>query len=269
MDDLDAYLRRIGLGNGAKPTLAQVHRGQASTIVFENLDPHCGLTVSLASEDLERKLVAQRRGGYCFEQNMLLKDALEALGAQVELFLARVRYRAEPGVVRPRTHLVMGVQMEGERWLADVGFGLGTLLEPLPFAPGVEVEQSGWRFALREEGDELVVAQLEGGEWVDLYGFVPRPDLAIDVEINNWWVSTHPRSPFVTGIAVGVYDAAGVHMGLRDWSGEPVLMRSEPDGAREETALAREELPAVLAERFDLRGFALDADGRRLVRAEG
>ena len=52
------------------------------------------MPVSLEVEDLERKLVTERRGGYCFEQNLLLKAALEALGAEVEMFLARVRVGA-------------------------------------------------------------------------------------------------------------------------------------------------------------------------------
>ncbi len=44
--------------------------------------------MSLEIEDLERKLVTERRGGYCFEQNLLLKAAFEALGAEVDMFLA-------------------------------------------------------------------------------------------------------------------------------------------------------------------------------------
>jgi N-hydroxyarylamine O-acetyltransferase len=90
--DLDAYLERIGLDG--RPSIAQVHRAHLTSIPFENLDPHQGVAVSLEVEDLERKLVSERRGGYCFEQNLLLKAALEALGAEVDMFLARPRARA-------------------------------------------------------------------------------------------------------------------------------------------------------------------------------
>ncbi len=89
MFDLDAYLGRSGLCG--RPSIAQVHRAHLTSIPFENLDPHRGLPVSLEVEDLERKLVSERRGGYCFEQNLLLKAALEALGAEVDMFLARMR----------------------------------------------------------------------------------------------------------------------------------------------------------------------------------
>src|SRR5581483_3831067 len=97
MFDLDAYLERIGLDG--IPSLAAVHRAHVTSIPFENLDPHGGRPVSLAVDDLERKLVGARRGGYCFEQNLLLKAALEALGHEVEPVLARVRVGAAPGTI--------------------------------------------------------------------------------------------------------------------------------------------------------------------------
>ena len=99
MFDLDAYLDRVGLTG--RPSLAQMHRAHATSITFENLDPQRGVPASLALADLERKLVGERRGGYCFEQNLLLMAAVEASGAEVETFLARVRLGAEPGAVRP------------------------------------------------------------------------------------------------------------------------------------------------------------------------
>src|SRR5579862_6515289 len=154
MHDLDAYLARIGLAG--RPSLAELHRAHVSSITFENLDPHRGVAVSLQDEDLERKLVAERRGGYCFEQNLLFASALGALGFEVEPMLARVRRGAPPGSpVRPRGHLVLRVSRDGEVWHADVGFGAGTLLEPIPFGPGDGHEQSGWRFRVVEEGEEL------------------------------------------------------------------------------------------------------------------
>jgi N-hydroxyarylamine O-acetyltransferase len=111
MLDLDAYLARIGLRG--RPSVPEVHRAHATSIPFENLDPHRGVPVSIELEDLERKLVTERRGGYCFEHNLLLKAALEALGAQVDVFLARVRWAAAPGEVRGRSHVVLRVRDPG------------------------------------------------------------------------------------------------------------------------------------------------------------
>jgi N-hydroxyarylamine O-acetyltransferase len=255
--DLDAYLERIGL-HGA-PTVARVHRAHVTSIPFENLDPHRGVPVSLVPEDLERKLVTERRGGYCFEQNLLLKAALEALGAEVEPLLARVR-RGAGGAIRPRSHLVLRVSADGAVWHADVGFGLGTLLEPLPFGPGETHEQSGWSFRIVEDGYELVLQTIDGDRWSDLYGFHPLPAPLVDLETSNWWVSTHPTSPFVTGLIVSTQDNRGTRTSVSDWS-ELALTEQTPSGQRV-TPVSREELPDLLAARFGLEGFALDADGR-------
>ncbi len=250
MLDLDAYLARLGLSG--RPGLAELHRGHVTTIPFENLDPRRGIPVSLEPEDLERKLVTDRRGGYCFEQNLLLKDALEALGADVEMYLARVRMGGVPGHERPRTHLVLGVTDGSARWHADAGFGNGTLLEPIPFGPGGEYEQSGWRFRVVEDGPELVLQSvLPEGEFVDLYGFIPEPVPLIDVVTSNWYTCTHPRSPFVTGLIVSAQRTDGERVSLSDWSGELSLTEETPAGATV-SAVEPDAVGSLIADRFGL-----------------
>ncbi len=264
MLDLDAYLDRIGLSG--RPAIADVHNAQLLSIPFENLDPQRGVPVSLAPDDLERKLVLERRGGYCFELNLLLKAALEALGADVELMLARVRAGSEPGTVRPRSHLVLRVRGEGATWLADVGFGRGGLLEPVPFGSGGPYEQSGWRYRVGEDGPELVVQAGNGDGRADLYGFVPEPAPFVDLETSNWYTSTHPRSPFVTGLMVCAHRPDGQRVFLRGFE-EPALTEETPAGQKV-TPVALHAIPGLLASEFGLGGFAFSADGDRLVPVE-
>ena len=224
MFDLDAYLERIGLRG--RPGIAEIHRAHVTSIPFENLDPRRGKPVSLALDDLQRKLVTERRGGYCFEHNLLLKAALEALGAQVDPILARVGQR---GTERSRTHLVLRVRLDGEVWHADVGFGRGTLLAPIPFGAGDEHVQDGWRFRVIADGPELVMQTVREGEWVDGYTFLPEPAPMIDIETSNWYTATHPRSPFVSlGISAAIYDRDATAVSLSDWSGELVLTELTP-----------------------------------------
>ncbi len=258
MFDLDGYLERIGLRG--RPSVAEVHWAHVTSIPFENLDPHCGKPVSLALGDLERKLIAERRGGYCFEQNLLLKTALEALGAEVDLFLARVRLGAPPGAVRPRAHLLLRVRAEGSEWHADVGFGKGSLFEPLPFGPGEERAQAGWRFRVIEEGAELMLQAEQEEEWADVYSFFPNPVPLADVEAANWFTSTHPRSPFVTGLVASIQAADGSRTLLSDWDGLSMIEQT-PSGATV-TPVEPGEVPELLAARFGLRGYAMGGDGR-------
>jgi len=94
MFHFEAYLRRIGLDPAARLTWQACHRAHATTIPFENLDPHRGIPVSLEQADPERKLVAGQRGGYCFEHNLLLASALAHLGLKAEPIR---RHRSCPG----------------------------------------------------------------------------------------------------------------------------------------------------------------------------
>jgi N-hydroxyarylamine O-acetyltransferase len=263
MFDLDSYLARIGLQG--RPSIAEVHRAHNTTIPFENLDSHMGLAVSLDEESLQRKMVQERRGGYCFEQNLLLKAALEALGAEVDAYLARVRWRAN-GAIRPRGHVVLRVRDGAGEWHADVGFGRGAIVEPIPFGPGAEHEQDGWRFRVVEDGPEYVLQTIDEGEWADVYAFPPHPVPMIDLETTNWWVSTNPGSPFVAGLIFSIVDRHGKRTSLSDW-GELALTEQTPD-ATTVTPVEREEIPGLLAERFGLPGFAMDAAGRVVLGAD-
>lgn len=128
------------------------------------------------------------RGGYCFEHNLLLKMAAEALGVdEVTPMLARVRIGGD-GSIRPRSHLVLRVVADGRAWHADVGFGGDGPLDPLPFGPGPEVEQDGWRYQVVEDGRELVLRTWHDDGWVDLYGFVPEPAPLVDIQTSNWYL---------------------------------------------------------------------------------
>lgn len=256
---LDGYLERIGLD--ARPSPAQLHRAHVTAIPFENLDPHRGVPVSLELGALQDKLVDRRRGGYCFEQNLLLAAGLRALGAEVETLLARVRLGRPAGTPRPRTHLVLRVRAGGRVWLADAGFGGGTLLEPIPFGPGGVHEQSGWRFQIVRDGAEHVLTLGTDSGVAELYGFVPEPVPAVDIETSNWFTSTHPRSPFVTGLNVSLHRTDGSFLTLSDWSGAPVLSERTA-AATVQATVARDEIPGVLAARFALPGFELGPGGR-------
>jgi N-hydroxyarylamine O-acetyltransferase len=262
--DLDAYLKRIGLAG--RPSLADLHTAHATSIPFEGLNAHLGAPVPLDAPALAAKIVAGGRGGYCFEQNLLLKAALEALGYEVEPYLARVRVGLAPGQVRGRTHLLLRV-LDGDRsWHADVGFGSGTPTEPLPWGPGEAHEQAGWQFRVSERGGEWVLQTLEDGAWSDLYAFLPEPVPAIDIETSNWWTATNPESGFVSGLLVTRQWRDGRRLILSDW-GELSLLERTP-GESKVTPVTRAEVPALLEKRFGLPGFGVDGAGQ-LTRARG
>jgi N-hydroxyarylamine O-acetyltransferase len=202
--DLPAYLERVGTTETA--TLAELHRAHVAAIPFENLDIRLGRGIAVDLESVQAKLVARRRGGYCYEHGILFAAVLERLGYGVQRLLARVGgYTEQP---RGRTHMALLVDAGGERLLADVGFG-GGLLDPLPFAPGVERRQGAWTFRLREAGaggSAFEVQERRPDGWATLYGFADERQYPADVVVANHFTSTFPRSPFVTRVVVSRRD---------------------------------------------------------------
>ena len=248
--EFSRYLQRVGLSG--TPTLAELHRAHVASILFENLDPLVGIPVSLEPDALARKLVDGGRGGYCFEHNMLFKHALESHGLHVEPMLARVR-NGQPGTpAGPLTHLLLRVDYGGALWHADVGFGQGTLLEPIPFGPGGPYEQSGWVYRVIREEHLLVLQAAADDGWRDLYAFRPEPVPEIDIELSNWFTCTHPQSRFVTRLLVTEHGVDGSRTTLSDFSGEMTLSAQTPTGSKREP-VARETVPELLWERFGLR----------------
>ena len=210
--DLDGYFRRIGYSGSRAPTLATlraIHFRHALTIPFENLDPFLRRPVRLDPATLEQKLVRNRRGGYCFEHNLLFKAALDALGFRVAGLAARVMWNLPDGVTLPRTHMLLRVTIDGQDYLADVGFGGQTLTEPIRLVADIEQATPHEPFRLLAAADEFVMQVSIGGEWKSLHRFDLREQLPPDYELANWYVSTHPESRFVRNLTVARPIAGG------------------------------------------------------------
>jgi len=116
--DLDAYFERIGYRGertATLPTLQEIHRLHPAAIPFENLNPLLGLPVRLDLASIEAKLVRSRRGGYCFEHNLLLAEVLERLGFGVTRLAARVLWNQPEDARTARGHMLLAVAVDGRR----------------------------------------------------------------------------------------------------------------------------------------------------------
>ena len=208
--DLDAYLQRIGYAGPREPSLATlkaVHQLHPRAIAFDSLDPWLGRPVKLDLNSLEAKLVTARRGGYCYEHNTLFWAALSALGFAVSGLSARVLYSTPPGGGRhPRNHMLMLVDLAEGQHIADVGFGGLTLTAPLRLQAGSEQTTPHERVRLTQARNDFVLEVLtdtgapDGGTWRPLYQFGLEDNIAPDYEMANWYMSTHPRSPFTPNL---------------------------------------------------------------------
>jgi N-hydroxyarylamine O-acetyltransferase len=251
--ELDAYLERIGYRGSRSPTLATLHAltaAHAQSIPFENLDVLQGRPIALDPAALLDKLVHQRRGGYCFEQNGLLLEVLATLGFAVTPLGARVRWQRPRQYIPPRTHLFVRVDLDGISWLTDVGVG-GLSLTAAIRLDSAETQSTPHepRRILRE-GGRLFHQVLLGGTWQDLTEFTLEEMPPIDRELANWYTSAHPQSHFRNRLIAARAAPGGVR---RTLLGDELTIRG-PDGVGQTRKLGSpEELLEVLAAEFDLR----------------
>ncbi len=201
--DLAAYFRRIGYAGEAEPTLdvlRAVQLAHAQTIAFENLNPLLRWPVRLDAQSLEQKLVIGRRGGYCFEQNTLLRHVLEGLGFRVQGLAARILWGAPEDAITPRGHLLLRVDVEETPYIVDAGFGVLTPTGPVRLEPHIEQATPHETFRLLPLGDDYLMQAKLGARWRTLYRFGLEANYPPDYEVTNWYLSHHPASHFVTGL---------------------------------------------------------------------
>ena len=259
--DIAAYLRRIGYEGPRAPTpevLSAIARHHAMAIPFENVSVLVDGPPDLELDALERKLVRSRRGGYCYEQNSLLRAALDELGFQVRGLSARVRYGIPSDVLTPRSHMVLCVDLPGGPALVDAGFGGLTLTAPVMMR-WHEVHKTSHE-AVRlvpDEEDRVLQAEL-GGEWVDVYRFDFSRHLPPDYVQQNWHTATRPNGLFANNLIAAVPVTGGRYaLFNRTLTWRPLAGEKERRQIGSEVAL-RSALTEV---------FSIDVSDRELAKA--
>ena len=123
--NLENYLARIGCARPDAPDLQALQALQLAhlkAVPFENLDIHAGRPIILDEAALYAKIVTRRRGGICYELNGAFAWLLRSLGFDVTIVAANVH--AGAGAWTPDfDHMALVVNIEGKRYLVDVGFG--------------------------------------------------------------------------------------------------------------------------------------------------
>ncbi|MCA1923261.1 arylamine N-acetyltransferase family protein [Buttiauxella noackiae] len=218
------YFARIGFQAKAVPTLEtlqRIHLLHTCSIPFENLDVLLGRTIRLELDNVFEKLVVAGRGGYCYEQNALLRAALEDIGFEVEDLAARVLI-TQPPEMPPRTHRLLLVTINQQRYLADVGFGGKTLTSPLRLETDVEQPTAHGVYRLTHLESDYLLSIKQPDGWMPLYRFDLQPQYFSDFQVANHYVSTWPESYFRHHLMVCLHKTDGTTLTLSDrqFSGE-------------------------------------------------
>ena len=170
---MQEYLKRIAAENVVlrpdAPTLKMLQRKHLMSVPFENLDIHWKRPILLDEEKFYEKIVSGRRGGFCYELNGLFNVLLRSIGFETRLISARVFNGKEFGPEFDHTAII--VTIDGEEYLADVGFGSFTT-EPLRFVVDVEQNDAAGVFVIRKRDDKYFeVSKQNEGLWTSEYVF--------------------------------------------------------------------------------------------------
>jgi N-hydroxyarylamine O-acetyltransferase len=258
--DLDAYCRRIGLRGALAPTrdcLVRLIQCHAMAIPFENIEVLAKRVPQLDDDGLQRKMVQQRRGGYCFEQNQLFRSVLLACGFDAHPMEARIRVGVPADIVTARTHLATRVVLDGADHLVDVGCGGVAPLAPLSLANRGEQAAGTGTFRFEDVERDVMLRTLTADGWIDCYRLLPTAPHPIDCEMGNWFVATHPQSMLGRNLLV----ARALEDGrLRLFNHRLSTFRPESAAPVEQTLQTRAEFADVFADGFGLDVVPADLD---------
>ena len=197
--DHEAWLQRIGYSGPVAPTLDTLNRlifAHAYAISYETLDIMLGRPPRLDVATLQTKMIASKRGGYCFEQNMLFRAGLRSLGYRITSLQGRVIRGMAIDAPRPAIHMLLQVELPEGPYLADVGFGNLAPTCALQLKPQIEQETPHEVTRFIDVGGELTLqARLKHG-WEHIYRVIPYPRYDGEYEITNWYTGTHPDTPY-------------------------------------------------------------------------
>jgi N-hydroxyarylamine O-acetyltransferase len=248
---LDDYLARIGVKGAMDAdfvTLSALHAAHVNAIPFEALDSLLRRPVKLDLASVQDKLVDGRRGGYCFEQNILMKAALEAVGFNVTGLGGRVRWMSPPeSPLGPRVHMALKVDLDDGPCLVDVGFGACVLDAPLQFKTGVEQRTAMGAYRLTEADGLFWLSAKQPTGWRVMYAFNLEPQIQSDYELGSWFASTSPLAPFVHAL---IMERVGAGKRYKLFNRRFTVESREGEVAQERTIDNPEEFGRLLDETF-------------------
>ncbi|PRA34121.1 arylamine N-acetyltransferase family protein [Pseudomonas poae] len=247
------YLQRLGYDVPPPPTLQTLQDLQlrhVCTFAFESLSTLLHLPVPIDLPSVERKVLLEGRGGYCYELNQMFLALLQELGFDVRGITGRVVMGGPADAHTARTHRLSLVTLNGMRYITDVGFG--GMVPSSPLLLDTDAVQATahepYRLTLGGQGSYTLWAQV-AQEWRGLYVFDLQIQADIDYTLGNWYVSTHPDSPFV-----GQLKVARLEPGKRHTLANANYALHYLDRPSEKRVLgSADELMAVLRETFDIR----------------
>ncbi|MCK9253275.1 MAG: arylamine N-acetyltransferase [Clostridiales bacterium] len=266
--EIRAYFNRLGLPPPEdEPSctcalLEQLQLAHVTRIPYENLDILAGRPLPMTWQGQFQKMVANRRGGYCFELNGLFANLLSALGYEVTTYMGRF-LRGETTIPMRRHRVIRAVCAEGT-FICDVGVGQSAPRYPLELVPGRIQEQFGETYKItREPFFGYVIHDLHRGQWRRFYSFTEEEQLDIDFVMPSFYCEKSPDSIFNKALMLSIKTLDG-----RKTIDGQLFRTFSGDEVTENRIASAAELNALLQEHFNLDPPDLDQAGDFLARSQ-
>lgn len=171
-------------------------------VPFENLDVQNGVPISTDLDDLYQKIIEQGRGGYCYEVNTFYAAYLESKGYETH-FLPATIHTPDGGRSLEDSHMTLAVVIDGETYIADVGFG------DLP-VKAIHVTDDGHdtvkdvsgAYRAKRENDMILVQKWMDDAWQTKFEAKSQPQALHDFDDVLEYNQHDPESHFVNSVIV-------------------------------------------------------------------
>ena len=194
--NIEPYLERIRYAPPVRPdleTLQGLVQAHLQHVPFENLDQHLAVPVSNQLDDMYQKIVARRRGGWCFELNGLFAWLLGEIGFKVTRLAGRVGAN-QPAPPQTADHMLLLVECAGFQ-MVDVGFG-GGQAKPIALSTA-DHKQSPYSISLCKNPDDTYYYREQVGNHGSGFRFDLEPRNLSDFDAMSSQLQTEPDSAFL------------------------------------------------------------------------
>lgn len=216
MDTLQSknYLSRIehrGEIHTDLSCLTQLMEEHLKAVPFENLEVFDeGKVPSLETEDIYKKIVLHKRGGYCFELNKLFYELLKGLGFQAVPVGVRILWKKSK--LPPMLHRATLVTFEDGLYYCDIGYGGPGPKYPVRLEDGIHKEKNGeFRVNMKpaDTDGEILIGRKKDNEYLPILRFSPEPVLEEDFELMNFYCAKAPDVLFTQKRVVSISTDSG------------------------------------------------------------
>ncbi|MFT5662057.1 MAG: N-hydroxyarylamine O-acetyltransferase [Sulfurimonas sp.] len=167
--------------------------------------PFCNIPILLNRDiildlaSITEKMLHNKEGGYCFEHNKLIYEALLFLGFDVTPLFGRVLNNQKIDV--PKTHRITLLTYEDERYIIDVGFGSMSPNQAIKFGSIATKTILDTSYIIKQTDPETFELQtISNDKYFTLYSFDFHNCNEMDFEVGNFYSSKNKNAVFVNNL---------------------------------------------------------------------